>query len=119
MKVVVWNMAQKPTNWYELRALDGTDPADIALVSEAVPPPFDANALGRWVTRGLDADLPADKPVVRDWSTAIAASGPIVEIRDARVDRYYRDHLPFRASREGSWIAATVYVEGAAVTAIS
>jgi hypothetical protein len=119
MKVIAWNMAHKVGNWTELHGSEELVGTDVALLSEAESPPDGVNAVGRWSTSGLDAALPPDKPMKRDWSTGIMSPHKIDEIHDARVDRNYGEHLPFGPSREGSWIAATVTIDGTPITAVS
>lgn len=75
MKVVVWNMQQRVSNWDVLREDEELMGADIALVCEAKQAPGKIDALGTWVMEGLETKLPADKPVDRPWSTGVA-SGP-------------------------------------------
>jgi hypothetical protein len=41
------------------------------------------------------------------------------QIRDARLDRYYRQPLPFGPFRQGTWIAVSVQVGRKKITAIS
>jgi hypothetical protein len=88
-------------------------------VREAERPPHDVAAEGAWSTLGLEAALGPEKPVKRPWSTAIASPHSLDLIEDARVDGYYGDPLPFRASRRGTWIAASASIGDVRVTAIS
>lgn len=119
MKVVVWNMEQKVSNWNALQEDEDLQGADIALLCEAPLPPPGVDAIGRWNTLGLEAALLPDKPVKRPWSTAVAGSSAPSEITDARVDRYYGEPLPFEPMRSGSWTAVSVDVGGICVTAVS
>lgn len=119
MKTIVWNMAQKVRNWDVLIEWPELRDADVSLLCEAGRPPHDVAAEGAWSTLGLEAALGPEKPVKRPWSTAIASPHSLDLIEDARVDRYYRDPLPFRASRRGTWIAASAGIGDVRVTAIS
>ena len=119
MKTVVWNMASKSTNWGQLASWEELRAADVSLVCEATPAPEGVTALGAGETIGLEVDLGPDKPVKRPWPTAVVSSLPMTPIEDARIDRHYKERLPFRPSRPGTWVAASVDVDGTPVTAIS
>jgi endonuclease/exonuclease/phosphatase family metal-dependent hydrolase len=119
MKTIVWNMAQKASNWDVLEHDEELRGADIALLCEAPPPQAPVEPIGNFITLGLDVSLPPEKPVSRPWSTAVAGRHSLREITDARVDRYYGELLPFVPSRPGTWTAALVDVDGVKVTAIS
>src|SRR5262249_54574214 len=79
----------------------------------------DPRAIGHGSTEGLEAALGPERPVKRRWSTAIVSPHPMDQITDARIDRYYRQVLPFEPSRPGTWTAAAVRVDGLQVTAVS
>lgn len=121
LKVIVWNMHQKRGNWSCLKS--GADlEAAIHLLCEAPRPPRHMEAVGQWRTIGLDDALPLDKPVKREWSTAVASSlHRVTYITDARTDRVYEvpQPLPFKPSRPGTWTAAQVEVGGRLITAIA
>lgn len=119
MKVAVWNMQHKASNWNVLQDDEELNGADIALVCEAAEPPAEVGAIGRWETTGLEVALPPDKPVDRRWSTGVVSPHPLREITDARVDRYYGEPLPFEPSRPGTWTATLVDMDGVPVTAVS
>jgi hypothetical protein len=119
LKAVAWNMQQKRRNWRVLREWEELRDADISLLCEAPAPPADLNALGLGNTVGLEATLGPQRPVKRPWSTAVASEHPLDPIADARLDRHYREPLPFEPSRPGTWMAAAVQVNRMKVTAIS
>lgn len=120
MDVVVWNMQQASDSWKLLRPGSELD-ADIHLLCEAPRPPRDLPAVGQWRTVGLADDLPLDKPVTRDWSTAVAARTRPVYLTDARTAREYKElHLlPFKPSRPGTWTATRVKIARTTITAIA
>lgn len=118
MDVVVWNMNQREPNWRLLRENEGLS-AEVHLLCEAPRPRHKLKAIGQWRTVGLDVDLPLDKPVKREWSTAIAARNGVEWITDARVDRHYKAHLPFKPSRPGSWTAGRVKERNTWITVIA
>jgi hypothetical protein len=120
MDVIVWNMQHNQDNWALLRH-GNTLGADIQLLCEAPPPPRDIQAIGQWRTIGLADSLPLDRPVIREWSTAVVAGSRPTFITDARRAREYRDHppLPFKPSRPGTWTAARVKIGRLTVTAIA
>jgi endonuclease/exonuclease/phosphatase family metal-dependent hydrolase len=109
MRVVVWNVANKPA---ALDALGSLEP-DIALLNEASPPPT-ARGIWREATVGRDSKR-------RPWSVAVLSPHPVSEITDARPSwRGSERNVPFVCSRPGSWIAASVEVaSGVDVTAVS
>jgi hypothetical protein len=119
LKTVVWNMQRKLGNWGVLRQWPELNDYDIALLCEAPAAPAGVQALGHGSTEGLEVELGPDRPVKRDWSTAIASSHSTDPITDARIDRHYKEQLPFQPSRPGTWTAASVQVSGVKVTAIS
>jgi hypothetical protein len=119
LKTVVWNMQQKLRNWGVLRAWDDLRDADLCLLCEAPPAPADVRAVGLGRTEGLESALGPDRPVNRPWSTAITSRHPLDLITDARVDRHYREPLPFEPSRPGTWTVASVRMRGVSITAIS
>ena len=83
MDVIVWNMQHNQANWALLRR--GNElAADIQLLCEAPAPPRDVLAIGQWRTVGLADALPLDRPVTREWSTAVLASSGPTFITDAR-----------------------------------
>ena len=120
MDVIVWNMHQLNQNWKLLGPGEALA-ADIHLLCEAPKPPRGVKAIGQWGTTGLADDLPLDKPVTREWSTAVAARTAPVYVTDARIAREYKAPLllPFKPSRPGTWTAARVKVGRITVTAIS
>ena len=118
--VIVWNMQHNEANWALLRR--GNElAADIHLLCEAPKPPRDVLAAGQWRTVGLADALPLDRPVTRDWSTAVTANSDPIVITDARRAREYKDRplLPFKPSRPGTWAAAQVKIGRLTVTAIA
>ena len=120
MEVIVWNMQHNEGNWGLLRR-GGELAADLHLLCEAPKPPRDIVAIGQWRTVGLAGDLPLDRPVIREWSTAVAADSGPTFITDARRAREYRDRppLPFKPSRPGTWTAARVKLGRPTVTAVA
>jgi hypothetical protein len=120
MEVVVWNMQHNEGNWGLLRR-GGELAADLHLLCEAPKRPRDIVAIGQWRTVGLADALPLDRPVTREWSTAVAADSGPTFITDARRTREYRDRpsLPFKPSRPGTWIAARVKLGRLTVTAVA
>jgi hypothetical protein len=120
MDVVVWNMQQIGDNWKLLRP-DNQLEADIHLLCEAPKPPQGTRAIGQWRTVGLADALPLDKPVRREWSTAVVARTLPVYLIDARTAREYREPLllPFKPSRPGTWTAARVKIGRTTVTAVA
>lgn len=119
--VVVWNMQHVRSNWKLLAAGSDLD-ADIQLLCEARKPPRGVKAVGQWKTVGLADALPLDKPVTRDWSTAIAARAGPVYLTDARTAREYKKEpllLPFKPSRPGTWTAARVKVGRTIITTVA
>lgn len=121
MDVLVWNMRQNPGNW-ELLRRDNELGADIHLLCEAPKPPRDVKAVGQWRTVGLADALTLDnKPVMRDWSTSVAARTGAAFITDARTAREYKEPLllPFKPSKPGTWTAARVRIARITVTAIA
>jgi endonuclease/exonuclease/phosphatase family metal-dependent hydrolase len=120
MDVVVWNMRQNSENWNLLRPGKELG-ADIHLLCEAPKPPRDVKTVGQWRTLGLAEALPLDKPVIRDWSTAVTARRGATLITDARTAREYKERLPlpFKPSRPGTWTAAQVRIGRVKVTAIA
>ncbi len=127
-------MQQKSSNWDLLRPREPGAPdrewsdmenANVCLLCEAPPAPGDIRSMGQGTTTGLEAPLGPEFPVRRPWSTAVVSpprrSGDphaMAEITDARVDRYYGKQLPFAPSRPGTWVAASVDVDGVQVTAV-
>src|SRR5437867_12219466 len=107
MDVIVWNMQQIGDKWKLLRP-DNQLEVDIHLLCEAPKPPQGIRAIGQWRTVGLADALPLDKPVRREWSTAVVARTLPVYLTDARTAREYREPLllPFKPSRPGTWTAA-------------
>ena len=118
MKIVVWNMAHKASNWDVLESSDETAGADISLLSEATPNPA-REVVGAERTIGLEEPLGPERPVDRPWAALVASTHPMQAITDARADRHYKESLPFAPSRPGTWAAASVDVDGVQVTAIS
>lgn len=110
INVAVWNMAHKVNNWDVLATLD----ADVALLSEATPPPEGIRAISHSSTEGRDG-------YPRHWSTAVASTHPLRPIDDARAaSRGRTRNVPFENSRPGSWAAAVVSIDGLGdVTVIS
>jgi hypothetical protein len=109
VRVVVWNVANRPAAFDALSSLE----PDVALLNEASPPPV-ATGVWRAATVGRDAKR-------RLWSAAVLSPHPIAEITDARPSwRGSARNVPFVCSRPGSWIAASVEVgAGVTVTAVS
>lgn len=118
MDVIVWNMRHKAKNWELLS--DGAElAADVHLVCEAPRPPKGIAAIGQWGTVGLEAALPLDKPVTREWSTGVASRRDLAWITDARIDRQYGEPLPFKPSRPGTWTAGSIKVGKVRVTTVA
>jgi hypothetical protein len=111
-------MAHKVGNWGRLQSWSELAGADVYLLSEASPPPQGILAIGRGHTSGIDAEVEGARPVVRPWATSVASNDSATEITDARLSRFGK-HLPFEASRVGTWTAASVEVDGLEVTAIA
>jgi endonuclease/exonuclease/phosphatase family metal-dependent hydrolase len=109
LRVVVWNVANKPRAFDALASLE----ADIALLNEASPPPS-ASGVWRDETVGRDAKR-------RKWSAAVLTPHPVAEINDARPQwRSSTRNVPFECSRPGSWVAARVEVpSGETVAAVA
>lgn len=109
MRVVVWNVANRLAAFDALSSLE----PDIALLSEASPPPA-ATGIWREATVGRDSKR-------RPWSAAVLSPHPVTEITDARPSwRGSERNVPFVCSRPGSWVAASVEVAtGMTVTAVS
>lgn len=98
MRVVVWNIANKPQAFDGLARLE----PDIALLNEASPPPV-AGGVWRDATEGRDGKR-------RPWSVAILSPHELGEITDARPSwRQVTRNVPFACSRPGPWIAASVH----------
>jgi hypothetical protein len=74
LRVVVWNIAQKPR---ALKALDESLSPDIALLNEATVP---SDRIGIW---SRDGTVGRDNKR-RRWSAAVLTSHPHSEITDAR-----------------------------------
>ena len=121
LKAAVWNMDHKLKNWRVLGDTENLRDADLVLLCEATPPPADytARSLGHGSTEGLETALGSERPVKRPWSTAVTSRRPLELISDARVDRHYRERLPFEPSRAGTWVACTAYINGVDVTAVA
>jgi hypothetical protein len=119
VKVVVWNMAGKPSNWRWMRQHPELADADLALLSEAPRAPRGVRAIGRHRTIGLERSLGKDFPVKREWAAVVTSIHPMDVITDARRDRYYDQVLPFGPSRTGTWTAVRVNVGRTELTAIS
>jgi endonuclease/exonuclease/phosphatase family metal-dependent hydrolase len=109
LRVVVWNIANKPRAFDALASLE----PDIALLNEASPPST-ASGIWRELTVGRDAKR-------HEWSAAVLSPHPTLEITDARPQwRSSKRNVPFECSRPGSWVAAEVEVTpGDAVTAVA
>jgi endonuclease/exonuclease/phosphatase family metal-dependent hydrolase len=103
LRVVVWNIAQKPR---ALKALDESLSPDIALLNEATVPSERPGTWSREGTLGRDGKR-------RPWSAAVLTSHLHSEIRDAcpRFRQNMRS-VPFMCSRPGVWVAATVEPPG-------
>lgn len=109
MRIVVWNIANKPRAFDALKTLA----PDVSLLNEASPPPS-ASGIWRAVTEGRDE---AHRP----WSAAVLSPHRLTEVTDARPTwRQSKRDVPFVCSRPGSWIAATVEMPPASpLTAIA
>ena len=109
MRVVAWNIANKPRAFDALARLE----PDIALLNEASPPQG-ATGIWREATIGRDSKR-------RPWSAAVLSSHPFTEITDARPSwRGSERKVPFECSRPGSWIAASVEIaRGTSVTGVA
>jgi hypothetical protein len=120
MIVVAWNMRRSRGGWDLLHGGGALD-ADVHILCEAPKPPRRLLAVGQWRTVGLADALPLDKPVVREWSTAVLARSSPTFITDARTAREYKTplQLPFKPSRPGSWTAASVKVGRATITVVA
>jgi hypothetical protein len=119
IKTVVWNMQQKVRNWKVLTEWPDLRGADIALLCEAPVAPAHVSAIGHGSTEGLETALGPERPVKRNWSTAVASPHRTKLISDARIDRHYRQPLPFEPSRPGTWLAISVDINGTPITVIS
>lgn len=109
LRVVVWNMAQKPQGW---AALDRLEP-DICLLNEAVVPEGRTGVWNAAGTIGRDGKK-------RPWTAAVVSRFPISQITDARARwRQKERNVPFECSRPGSWVAAKVETPIGQVTAVA
>jgi hypothetical protein len=107
--VVIWNLDEarcaKRRSWEVLQGFE----AQVALISEARFIP-NSERVGYGKTIGRDCKHPREEDCKgRPWSTAVISPFRPREITDARATRYGRPlDIPFRPSRPGTWVAATV-----------
>jgi exonuclease III len=109
---VVWNLNEgrhpNPAAWKKLEKYD----ADVAVLCEArfTPGP---DRVGHGKTIGRDCRHETeDECDSRPFSTAIVSRHRPTEIRDATATRRGKPlDIPFRPSRPGTWVAATVFIE--------
>ncbi len=124
VKVVVWNMHAVADNWPVLQEHPDLSDADVFLLCEA--PPWDGlvpkglEVKGHGSTKGLGCRCEGPGCDKRTYSTAIASPHHLEDMPErTRVDTYYRRHLPFAASRAGTWTAALVDLGDVKLTAIT
>jgi hypothetical protein len=110
---VLWNLSEgrhpNPRAWERLDQFT----ADVALLCEARFSPA-PDKVGHGKTIGRDCRHETeDQCDSRPFSTAIVSRHPLREVTDARATRHGTPlDLPFRPSRPGTWVAATVSIEG-------
>lgn len=126
MRAIAWNMNWKraDANWSLLRPRADLD-CDIALLSEATPPPGDLGmeVIGDEVTIGRD-DVSQGGKKTRLWSTYVASKRhpvPPSDVWTLPPGHEGKDRrAPLKCSRPGAWAAAVVpLANGGSVTAIS
>ncbi len=118
---VVWNLnegrAASPSAWKVLSRFN----ADVALLSEARFSPG-PNMIGHGKTIGRDCRHATEEECnSRPFSTAIVSrKHQLSEITAATAKRRGRPlDIPFRPSRPGTWVAATVVIGGVNVSVVS
>jgi hypothetical protein len=117
----VWNLDEarhaRPASW---GLVDGID-AEVSLLCEArVPVGRAAATHGKTIGRDCKHESEEDCHG-RPWSTAILGRAKPEEIRDAEATRFGRRlDIPFRPSRTGSWVSASVSIRNlGSITAIA
>jgi hypothetical protein len=109
LRVVVWNIANKPCAW---SALDRLEP-DICLLNEADVP---AGRQGVWSADGTRGRDNKNRP----WTAAVVSSLQSSPITDAQPQwRQSKRDVPFHCSRPGSWAAACVETAVSPITTVA
>jgi endonuclease/exonuclease/phosphatase family metal-dependent hydrolase len=109
LRVVAWNIDNKPAAWDALETLA----PDIALLNEAMPP---TGSQGIWSPDGTWGRDRGKRP----WCAAVLSRHPLERITDAKPRwRHSVRDVRFECSRPGSWEAARVDTPKGDVTAIA